>query len=94
MNKDELIHWSDWSSQPSIRIACTQKGYLPWTTRTDIPPKVYEVPPSENLGITESILYTFDHHLVTCPDCLNLDSYKQSSAYWSKIKKNIERKNG
>lgn len=68
-----IIHWSDWASQPTVRIACSQKFGVPWTIRRDLPPQVHEIP----IEGEESTLYTYELHLVTCPKCLALDSFKE-----------------
>jgi len=71
----DLVHWSDWSSQPTVRIACTQKGGFPWKIRKDLPDQVHEIPEGE-----VSTLYTFQHHLVTCPHCLAMESFQRECA--------------
>lgn len=72
----EAVHWSDWTSQPTVRIACTQKCGFPWRTKLAEPPlHVHEIPVDGKPG--ERILYTFEHHLVTCPDCLALGSFQR-----------------
>jgi hypothetical protein len=69
MNTDEVIHWSDWASQPSVQIACTKELHFPWQLRKDLPPHVHEIPVEGE----PSILYTFDPRLVTCPECAALE---------------------
>lgn len=67
-----LVHWSDWSSQPEVRIACTKKYHLPWRVRKDLPEGVYEIP---NRDGDDSILYAFEPRLVTCQECMALESF-------------------
>jgi hypothetical protein len=70
----EIVHWSDWASQPGIRVACTQEGHFPWQYRKDLPPEVHEVP--ETKDGKPGLLYTFDTDFVTCPDCRKLASFQ------------------
>ena len=78
-----LVHWSDWSSQPSVRVACTQRTGMPWPVRfAETPPHVHELPMEDS---PESLLYTFEIHLVTCPDCLALESFQQERSARLKV---------
>jgi hypothetical protein len=61
-----LIHWSDWSQQPEVRIYCTQTCGHPWAIRT-LPPDVHMIPASRT---QPEMLYTFARSKVTCLDCL------------------------
>jgi hypothetical protein len=70
----DTIHWSDWASQPEIRIACSRGYHLPWTKRKDLPPHVHEVPVRD----LPSILYTFNVRLVTCEACRDLATFKKA----------------
>lgn len=69
-----IIHWSDWAQQPEIRIACTQQGHHPWTTRKDLPDKVHEVPAVKG---RPEWLYTFETGLVTCEACRKLATFQR-----------------
>jgi len=66
------IHFSDYGSQPEIRVACTQSYHHPWTSDKSLPEDIFEVADKEQR------LYTFDAKLVTCKDCKNLNSWKQN----------------
>lgn len=63
--QDALIHWSDYASQPNLRIACDQT----WTTPLWGPkrPKC-ELPEGVYIAGGER-LYSFDLERVTCPEC-------------------------
>jgi len=66
------VHYSDWASQPYVRVACTQKVGEPWCIRKDLPEQVYEIPVEGK----DSILYTFEVSCVTCLECLDLITQK------------------
>jgi len=83
----ETIHFSDWGSQPNIRIACTQEYHTPWKIRTDLPENIHEIPIKDQ----ESILYTFETKMVTCDKCRELDSFKESKKYYDNYQKLIEK---
>lgn len=64
----EVIHWSDWASQPDIRIACDQTYTTPaWHTKED-PRGSTTGTPGVYRG-DDGRLYTFEHE-PTCPGCL------------------------
>lgn len=49
---------------------------MPWATRLlPPPPHVHEIPVEGKPG--ERILYTFELHLVTCPECQALESFQR-----------------
>jgi len=60
------VHWCDYSSQPEIRIACTQE----WTTPTWSPN--HESLPEHVHEEDNGRLYTFEETLVSCPVCKNM----------------------
>lgn len=66
-----VVHWSDCSSQPSVRIACSKLWGNPWHRGEDLPKEVYEF---SNNG--ERILYAFNERLVSCEECCKLDEFK------------------
>lgn len=69
---DETIHWADWASQPTVRIACTQESHFPWNVREDLPRMVHEIP-VEN---SDSILYSFNPQPINCIACREVESFK------------------
>lgn len=83
MSNNFITHYSDYASQPEIRIACTQKYHFPWTVRKDLPLDVYQVPippNSKNKHLLKEWFYTFDPKLVDCQECKKLDCWKASYA--------------
>lgn len=70
------IHWSDYASHPEIRIACTQNGYHPWGADKDLPDDVYNA----DYESDPNLLYTFKEELVTCEECMKLESFQRELA--------------
>lgn len=73
---ETIVHYSDYSSQPDIRLACDR-----WTT----PAWDNEKPPnSSEFGIylgEEGELYTFERtDKITCPDCLKYLRTKETKS--------------
>lgn len=61
------VHFSDWASQPEVRIACTQEYGRPWTQDETLPQGVYEM---------DETLYTFNVDQVTCLECLKTQAWQ------------------
>lgn len=58
-----MIHYSDYSSQPDVKLACGRWTIPSWNTNSNITPGIY----LEDAGE----LYTFEHvEKVTCPACI------------------------
>jgi hypothetical protein len=73
------IHYSDWASQPDIRIACDQSYTTPaWKTaenahaQMDLPAEVYLA--------DDGRLYTFTQK-PTCLDCLRIYNDRESGGH-------------
>lgn len=58
---DSVIHLCDWSSQPDIRIKCSQAMSTPAWKDTNVAPGVFRA--------DNGAVYTFESGKVTCPEC-------------------------
>jgi len=59
------VHYSDWSSQPEVRIACTQTSSIPaWAQPRRVDVYLLE----------DGRYYTFNKHVVDCAACIALVS--------------------
>ena len=50
MSKIDIVHWSDYASQPEVRICCTQEYGCPWGD-SNLPKGIHKF---------DDTLYTFD----------------------------------
>ena len=76
----KIVHFSDYGSQPEIRVACSQKYYHPWTQDKSLPEGIHQA---------DDLLYTFGAIKVTCDECKKLDSWKLNYASERRYKAQI-----
>jgi hypothetical protein len=63
MAEPDLVHFSDWSQQPDVRVLCDQTYSRPaWGQPWGLAAGVF--------ALEDSRLYTFEQGAVTCPQCL------------------------
>lgn len=67
-----IIHFSHYSSQPSVWVACSPEGFNPWGGQVEGRPGVFMISPKCD------DFYTFDVRHVTCPECMMTDAFKEA----------------
>jgi hypothetical protein len=64
MMPKQIIHWCTFHEEPLVRLACGQEYTLRFSDMAT-PPGVHGLVKPDG----DSVLYTFDPDLATCPDC-------------------------